>query len=290
MAEKRKVVLGKLVHHGEDCIAIRFAKDFYLNSAVKKVPGVKFSRTNSCWYVENSEGALSSILEKLMQKAWVDYSDLWEKEMQPLKRKLPAEYIEQLERMRYSENTKRIYTNYFAQFINYFSETAIDEIPDEQINRYMQYLLATKKIGSSAQNQAINAIKFYYEKVRKRERKVYALERPLKEMKLPKILSEEEVIAILKSVDNLKHKTMLSLIYAAGHRRSELINLEVNDIDSKRMVINIRGGKGKKDRITLLSDLSRSYFQTYRPKVWLFEGAAGEAYRFQVYRRYFRLH
>jgi site-specific recombinase XerD len=101
-------------------------------------------------------------------------------------------------------------------------------------------------------------------------------------MKLPKILSEEEVIAILKSVDNLKHKTMLSLIYAAGLRRSELINLEVNDIDSKRMVINIRGGKGKKDRITLLSEkilnLLRTYFQAYRPKVWLFEGVAGEAY------------
>lgn len=146
----------------------------------------------------------------------------------------------------------------------------------------MKYLLATKKVASSTQNQAINAIKFYYEKVRMGERKVYALERPLKETKLPKVLSEDEVIAILKALGNLKHKTMIWLIYAAGLRRSELVGLKIKDIDSKRMVINIKGAKGKKDRITMLSDrilnLLRKYFAEYRPKVWLFEGAPGQPY------------
>lgn len=154
----------------------------------------------------------------------------------------------------------------------------------------MQYLLDAKKVSSSTQNQAINAIKFYYEKVEKRERKVYALERPLKETKLPKILSEEEVMAILQSVDNLKHKAMLWLIYATGLRRSELINLTVNDIDSKRMVINILGAKGKKDRITLLSEkilvLLRRYFLEYKPKVWLFEGVSGEPYSVSSLQKY----
>ena len=192
------------------------------------------------------------------------------------------EYIEQLDRMRYSENTKRIYIHFFKSLLGYFPDTPPEEISDDQINLYMSHLLMTKKVSASTQNQAINAIKFYYEKVKKGSRKVYALERPLKETKLPMVLSEEDVIAILRAVDNIKHKTMLWLIYAAGLRRSELINLRINDVDSKRMVVNIRGSKGKKDRITLLSEkvlvLLRAYFREYRPKVWLFEGSQGNPY------------
>lgn len=184
--------------------------------------------------------------------------------------------------MWYSENTRRTYINIFKNFLNHFPETPVDQITDDQVNLYMKHLLNTRKVSSSTQNQAINAIKFYYEKVRKGERKVYTLERPLKESKLPKVLSEDEVSAILRSLDNLKHKTMIWLIYAAGLRRSELINLKIKDVDSRRMVINIRGAKGKKDRITMLSDrilgLLRKYFTEYRPKVWLFEGAPGQPY------------
>jgi integrase/recombinase XerD len=194
----------------------------------------------------------------------------------------PSVYTDQLDRMRYSENTKKVYVSLFGNFVNYFADTSLEEITDDQVNRYMQHLLVRKKIATSTQNQVINAIKFYYEKVLKRERKVYALERPLKETKLPKVLSEQEVGAILKSVKNLKHKSMLWLIYAAGLRRSELINLRIGDIDSKRMVIQIKGAKGKKDRITMLSDrileLLRRYFMAHRPKVWLFEGLPGKPY------------
>ncbi|MEO5600645.1 MAG: site-specific integrase [Cyclobacteriaceae bacterium] len=287
MPQRPKITLDRLIHRGEDCIAIRFEKDFGLNSEIKKIPGVRFSKTHSCWYVANAENILELILEKVKGKVWLDYSALkggatlaGRKVLPP--KKCPIAYVEQLDRMRYSDSTKKIYINYFAQFINYFPDTEIDEISDEQVNRFMQHLLAARKVSSSTQNQAINAIKFYYEKVRKLERKVYALERPLKELKLPNILSEEEVIAILKSVANLKHKAMLWLIYAAGLRRSELIALQIKDIDSKRMMIKVRGAKGKKDRITLLSekvvDLLRLYFVEYKPRVWLFEGSSGESY------------
>jgi len=291
MPVKHIITLEHLYHHGEDCIAIKFEKNYELISEVRKIPGVKFSKTNRCWYVANSESVLSSILKTMQNKAWVDYSAIQKsktilvrpsEKLISAKRACPIEYIEQLDRMRYSKNTKATYTNHFTQFINYFPDTVIDEISEDQINKFMQYLLTTKKVASSTQNQAINSIKFYYERVKNKPRKIYALERPLKETKLPKVLSEEEVLAILKSVDNLKHKAMLWLIYAAGLRRSELISLRVNDIDSKRMVINILGGKGKKDRITLLSakmlELLRTYFKAYRPKVWLFEGVAGEQY------------
>jgi integrase/recombinase XerD len=99
---------------------------------------------------------------------------------------------------------------------------------------------------------------------------------------LPSVLSEEEVFRLLKQVDNLKHKTALSIIYSAGLRIGELINLKINDIDSARGQIRILQGKGKKDRVSLLSTnilkMLREYYKEYRPKEWLFEGQFGGQY------------
>ncbi|MCK9400098.1 MAG: tyrosine-type recombinase/integrase [Bacteroidales bacterium] len=146
----------------------------------------------------------------------------------------------------------------------------------------MLYLIEHRDISISYQNQSINAIKFYYEQVLGRLVKSYHIQRPRRERKLPNVLSEEEVQMILNNTDNLKHKAILSLIYSAGLRRSELINLQPTDIDSKRMYVIIRGGKGNKDRYSILSEkvliLLRKYFRKYKPFNWLFEGQFGGQY------------
>lgn len=280
MEQRPSIVLGRMRHHGNACISLRFEKDYALIREVKKIPGATFSWTKRCWYVPDEEGVPDMIRKALQGKANIDDTALLN--INPGSVDALCDYREQLERMRYSGNTQTMYVHYFERFLRYFHDTAADEISDDQIHRYMQQLLHTKKISVSVQNLIINAIKFFYERVRKRERKVYALERPLKEQKLPIVLSEEEVAAILRAMDNLKHRTMLRLIYAAGLRRSELVNLRVTDIDRQRRVINIRGGKGKKDRITLLSEkflvLMDEYLAQYAPRVWLFEGSSGEQY------------
>ncbi len=143
-------------------------------------------------------------------------------------------------------------------------------------------LIKSQKISSSQQNQRINAIKFYYEKVLGREKQYYELYRPKKEHKLPKVLSKSEVKRIFDVTTNLKHKSILMLIYSAELRRSELLNLLPYDIDSERMIIRINGAKGKKDRISLLSDnllqLLRIYYKELKPKQYLFEGQKGGQY------------
>ncbi|MCF7888991.1 MAG: tyrosine-type recombinase/integrase [Victivallales bacterium] len=115
-----------------------------------------------------------------------------------------------------------------------------------------------------------------------RKKEYYELHRPRKENKLPKVLSKIEVKRILASSNNIKHKCILMLIYSAGLRRSELLNLKPTDIDSERMLIHINGAKGKKDRISLLSDnllkLLRKYYKEHRPKKYLFEGQNGGKY------------
>ena len=110
--------------------------------------------------------------------------------------------------------------------------------------------LVQKKISISQQNHRINAIKFYYEKILGRDKQYYALHHPNKEYKLPKVLGKNEVKKILASCNNLKHHCILIIIYSAGLRRSELINLKVSDINSERMIVNIVDAKGKKDRIS----------------------------------------
>jgi integrase len=106
---------------------------------------------------------------------------------------------------------------------------------------------------------------------------VYEVKRPRKDKKLPVVMSQDEVARILSSVDNLKHKAILMLVYSAGLRVGEVVRLKSEDIDGKRMLIHIRDSKGRKDRYTILSETAletlKEYWREYKPEKWLFEGA-----------------
>ncbi|MBC7696263.1 MAG: site-specific integrase [Burkholderiales bacterium] len=197
-------------------------------------------------------------------------------------RSCPEEFALKLKELRYSEHTLNVYQNTFNEFINYYSDCEIDSITEPMIIDYLRYLVIDRKISSSYQNQAINAIKFYYERVLGGNRKVYLIERPREEKTLPVVLNETEISDLLKSIENIKHKAILMTCYSAGLRLSELTNIKLKDIDSERMQIRVAQAKGKKDRYSILSpkllDLLRIYFTTYKPKIWLFEGQTGGQY------------
>lgn len=206
---------------------------------------------------------------------------------------LPPGYLELLQRKRYSHSTVATYTNYFLAYMEYFKKENLNSITHAQINTYILELIRYKNISISQQNQRINAIKFYYEKVLGRKREYIRISRPRKESKLPTILTIEEIEKLFEVTKNQKHKCILMTIYSGGLRRSELINLRVEDIDSQRMLIKICGAKGKKDRYTLLSErlLSelRKYYIRYRPQHLLFEGQGGGHYSATSIERIFRL-
>ncbi len=198
------------------------------------------------------------------------------------KEQLPAGYLQLLQRKRYSKNTIKVYTCYFLDFQGSMNGKDLRALTKEDINRYLLGLIREKGISASQQNQRINAIKFYYEKVLGRKKAYYHVSRPKKEKKLPAVLSPTEVRRILESVSNLKHRCILMTLYSGGLRRSELINLKISDIDSDRMLILIRNSKGNKDRYTLLSKslliLLRQYYTRHKPETWLFEGPRGKQY------------
>ena len=193
----------------------------------------------------------------------------------------PEEYLLKLELKRYANNTAKTYINCFEKFLNAQTETDLMRINEQDIQQYLQKLIQEKKSNSYV-NQMINSIKFYYEIVKEMPNRFYSVDRPRKEHTLPKVLSKEEIKNIIEATSTIKHRCILSLMYSSGIRIGELLNLKIEDIDSKRMLVRVNQGKGKRDRLTLLSekvllDLRKYYLQT-RPKIWLFESPDGRMY------------
>lgn len=187
--------------------------------------------------------------------------------------------VETLQLKAYSPKTITTYQNEFAQLLYILKNHNVDELSNERIRDYFLYCTNKLELSENTIHSRINAVKFYFEQVLKRERFFVDIPRPKKPMQLPNVLAISQVVALFAQLENLKHKTMLYLAYSAGMRVSEVVGLRVKDIHSARMVITIKGAKGKKDRIVPLSqgvlELLRKYYISYKPTEWLFEGQYG---------------
>jgi integrase/recombinase XerD len=187
-----------------------------------------------------------------------------------------AQFKQWMEHKRYSHSTVKIYLQTLTVFLRFTKPKASEEIANDDMVRFVNHYLIPRGLSQSYQNQAVNAARLFFKTIGKSKLITEQIERPRRENKLPNVLSKEEVSLILKASVNLKHKTMLSLIYACGLRRGELLNLKPVHIDSKRHLLIIVNAKGKKDRVVPISDkvigMLREYYKAYKPKVWLFEG------------------
>jgi len=299
MNKEKSITLKNLYINEQKCIGLQFYTDKVIQALVKELPSPKWSKEFNMVYVVNANNVLKQIFDKFRGVAWVNCNHFlvnrpikgnnssmnvdWFRKRTPNEnhRVCPEEYLQKLELKRYANNTVKTYVGCFELFINYYRDTEIMSLNENDIRSYLQKLIQEGKSNSYV-NQMVNAIKFYYEVVKEMPNRFYSVERPRKEHKLPKVLSKEEIKAIIAHTNNIKHKCIVSLLYSSGLRRSELLNLKPADIDSKRMLIRVNGGKGAKDRLTLLSsnvlsDL-RQYFLEWRPKIWLFESPDGSQY------------
>lgn len=298
---EKNIALKHLLIDSKKQIGLKFYPDKVIHALIKELPEPKWSQEFGMVYITNSTENFNLIFSLFKGVAWINLSSFSTKrnfmnENQLLSvdsyrnRKLtsgfkpcPEEFLQKLELKRYSMNTARIYIAMFERFINSHNESDLLSINEEQIRLYLQGLVQEQRSDSYI-NQMINSIKFYYEVVMEMPNRFYSVERPRKKESLPKVISIEEVHTIINNTNNIKHKCIVSLLYSAGLRRGELLNLKIEDIDSKRMVINVRNGKGGKDRITILSptvlvDL-RNYIREWKPKpkIFLFESIIGDKY------------
>jgi integrase/recombinase XerD len=187
-----------------------------------------------------------------------------------------AHFKNYLKSQRYSPNTIKTYTDALGVFFQFHSNKDPEQLEIEDIVHFNTGYILRKNLSASYQNQVINAIKLFYRNRFNRLMDLNNIQRPRREKRLPNVLSKQEIKAILEAPTNLKHRAMLSLIYACGLRRSELLNLSLSDVHSDRNLLFIRQSKGKKDRVVPISnkiiEMLREYYKAYKPKTWLFEG------------------
>jgi integrase/recombinase XerD len=183
--------------------------------------------------------------------------------------------LEELQRRNYSKTTTRMYLAVVRDFAKHFKKPP-DQLGLEEIRQYQLHQLEVQKLEPKTVCFRTSALRFFFVKVLKRPYPVEEFPYPKTARRLPIILSQEEAVALINAASNLMHRAMLMLLYSTGIRRAELCQLKVADIDSKRMMIHIRQGKGRKDRDVPLSaallDTLREYYRWMRPQTYLFPG------------------
>lgn len=265
---------AKLIRHNkENRIAIYFEKNAEMIARIKKIEGVRWSSTLVAWHLPDTEE--NRIRFKIIPLSLTIPSVEGQENIEKFKQWLRSK--------RYSESTLTTYTEALKSFLIFYREKPIATITNEDVIIYNNEYIIKNNLSASFQNQIVNALKLFFITVRETKIEINKIHRPKRAKLLPNVLSKEEIKLILNAHSNIKHKTMLSLIYSCGLRRSELINLKPTDIDSKRGIVIIRQAKGKKDRIAPLSpkilEMLREYYTGYKPKTWLFEGQnIGEHY------------
>ena len=297
--DRKYITLKNLIIDKEKCIGLKFFTDKVVQVMVDNLPDVQWSEKFRMNYILNTPDNLELVFKTFRGVAWINCNHFYStasfgREEEPVniqqlqnreevsgKRYCPGSYLRKLELKRYANSTIKTYVSCFETFINHYSDREIKDLNEEDIRLYLQKLIR-EDFSHSYINQAINAIKFYYEVVLEMPNRFYAIERPRPIEQLPKVLAKEEIMAIIEHTNNIKHRCIVSLLYSAGLRRIELLNLKLEDIDSKRMVIKVRSGKGNKDRFTILSEKLlgdlRKYYKEWRPTNFLFEGPGRKAY------------
>jgi integrase/recombinase XerD len=256
---------AKIISHKGLCrIAVYFEKNETLINRIKQLEGSRWSQTLQVWHVPDTmENRIRYKIESASIPSSEGIAQI-------------EKFKQWLQSKRYSPNTVKTYADALKSFLTFFNTKSVFEITNDDVIFYNNDYILKNKLSSSYQNQIVNAIKLYFKTIRNELIIIEKIHRPKREKLLPNVLSKEEVRLILNAPTNLKHRTMLSLIYSCGLRCGELLALKPVNIDSKRNIVLLKNSKGKKDRIAPLSpkilEMLREYYIVFKPKIFLFEG------------------
>ncbi len=294
-----KVILEPLLHKGVQRIGITFTYNFELKEYLKKFRGMRWTETHRCFYVSHDPATLTKLSDYLQAEGYqvdMDAFRFAQRDKNYFKRKkgglLPnlhphnipvyQNYIKYLRGKRYSESTISVYGGFVFEFLQFTGPKPTELLTEEDVRLYVEWAVKTLNYAISTHRQLVGAIKqfaFFYPACSIDAEKLH---RPRKDHKLPTVLSKEEVIALLQVTKNLKHRTIMALLYSSGLRVGELINLKLNCFDLERKQLHIMNGKGRSDRMVILADsfipLFRNYFLTYRPQEYFVENPKGGVY------------
>jgi integrase/recombinase XerD len=290
-----ELMVGKVSHRGREWIGIRTENRASVNETLKKI-GARWSVTHKRWLLPYEKAFYAKLVEhfgtaiRIVRGPELDVSSKFfagsaEAELLPANAEALRKFLETLRLKAYSENTIRTYRGELLQLLITLKRRAVNSLTDDEVRRYLHYCITSLGLKEATLHSRINALKFYFEQVLRRDKFFYNIPRPKKPLQLPRFFNKAEIVLIIKSVGNLKHQAMLMLAYGTGMRVSEVVNLKTRNVDSSRMSILVEAAKGKKDRVVRLSPvlllLLREYWKKFQPSRsgYLFEGQErGTAY------------
>jgi integrase/recombinase XerD len=276
-----------ITHRGQKRILLRFDRHADWNARIKKVEDAKWSATHKGWHIPATKTNLTKCGIKEEEIITVSSRSKAEKiiGLSINNKEQLKLYVDRMVLQKLSNSTITTYRNEFLQLLQLLKTKNVQDLTAEDLKRYMLHCAEKLKLSENTLHSRLNALKYYYEQILKREKFFWEIPRPKKHLQLPKVLGEKEVAKLFNALTYKKHKAILFTAYSAGLRVSEAVNLKLKHVDSDRMQLFIEKAKGKKDRYVTLSpvllDVLRSYIKEAkpRPKVYLFEGQlSGEPY------------
>jgi site-specific recombinase XerD len=297
------ITLKKVIHRKNIVLLLYFTFNDHLISEIKKLGTYKWSKTLVGWYTLYTEENILKLKKALKSDVKFRADESLFKEMKlpssKVKRNISEEnkeiiraYVKYLKGKCYSESTIKTYFTFIADFINYIKNTPLNELTNRHVEKFIEDVFIPKKYSVSTHRQLISAIKLF--KAFYPESKIEELElkRPKKSRILPIVLSKEEIIDLLRYTRNLKHRAIIAMIYSAGLRISELLNLKLCNIDIDRRQIVVKNSKGRRDRNIILAKsfipLMQNYLMSYEPKYYFVEGKLGQKYSAESVRAFLK--
>lgn len=286
-----KIELFPFQHKNATQIGISHPYDQEVNLHLKKLNDINWSHTHSCFYMLLTTENKKRLFFHLRKKGWyVDFEkirflpqkgDPKETKTDKERERILKEYTNYLKGKRYSESSVKTYSNFVFQFVK-FQQKPITELNNRDIELFLEDKFADNKYSISTHRQCISALSHFFELHQRHDISIAQMKRPKKDKSLPKVLSEEEIIALLQATRNIKHRAILALLYSSGLRIGELLNLKLTYINVARRQIKIHRGKGRKDRYVVMAEaflpLFYNYIATYKPTTYFVEGSAGGPY------------
>jgi site-specific recombinase XerD len=297
------VTIKKIVHNKEEQLMLLFYYNNYLKEKIKSIGGYRWSKTFKAWYTLYTVENVTILKNTLQHEVQFYIDNSVYKKTNPKVIRTPRSlsedskqlirlYVKYLKGKRYSESTIKTYFTFIADFFDYLKDTPVEQISNKHVELFLEDVFVPRKMSVSSQRQFISAVKLFsafYPECKIEELK---LTRPKRSKILPTVLSKEEVIDLLRYTRNLKHRAVLAMIYSAGLRISELLNLQLKHIDVDRRQIIVKNSKGRRDRNIILAEsfipLLLNYFNSYTPVTYFVEGKPGEQYSAESIRAFLK--
>lgn len=289
------ITLEPFTHNLKSCLGLKFPYHFESKEIIKKMEGVRWTKSHRCFYIIYDESTIHSFKKKLIDNGFVisGYEPKTVEQnrkgvktnLAPLtteKAKVFKSFIDSLQGKRMSESTIKTYGGFILQFLRYTENKPVELLNATDVRHYIEWAVGTLNYAVSTHRQMVSGIRHFAFLYPACSINPEAINMPSRDKKLPVILSIEEILHLIQVTKNLKHRAIISMLYASGLRIGELINLELKDFDFNRNQLHIRNAKGRKDRYTniavSLHPMLKNYYQTYKPKVYFIENPKGGKY------------